>query len=80
MRSNTCKFPHEKRLSRLVTSSGGNVLQDLAYVYDNVGNITYMQNNAGTVFGLGGNYSNGYLYDNLYRLNFAAGSLLTISY
>ena len=63
-----------QRLSNLQTMGNNLLLQDIDYSYDNASNITSITNNAGSVYGLGGNYSNGYNYDNLYRLSFATGS------
>ena len=50
-------------------------MQDIQYVYDEVGNITEINNSAGILSNeLGGPYSNTYQYDNLYRLVYAEGS------
>ena len=43
-------------------------LQDITYTYDKAGNITHIQNTAGTYSSLGGQYSCRYVYDSLYRL------------
>ena len=52
-------------------------MQDIQYVYDEVGNITEINNSAGILSNeLGGPYSNTYQYDNLYRLVYAEGSWL----
>jgi len=50
------------------TRAGVN-MQDIAYTYDAVGNITNIVNMAGALTnGLGGTYSHHYEYDDLYRL------------
>lgn len=46
----------------------GTHIQDLDYVYDNVGNITRIKQYAGTWSSLGGSYTNDYIYDHQYRL------------
>lgn len=46
----------------------GTHIQDLNYVYDNVGNITRIKQYAGTWSSLGGPYTNNYTYDHQYRL------------
>ena len=43
-------------------------MQNLSYTYDAVGNITKIAQSAGPVNGLGGNYQNSYIYDDLNRL------------
>jgi len=53
--------------------SGPNV-QNLYYTYDNVGNITAINQYASTYSGLGGGYSNTYTYDNQYRLIRSVGT------
>lgn len=59
-------------LQRLKTLQLWNVdetlLQDVTYTYDKGGNITRIQNTAGTTSSLGGQYSCRYVYDSLYRL------------
>ena len=58
-----------QRLKRLLSECADGVMQDLYYDYDDVSNITSIGNHAGMLpNGLGGNYSNRYSYDNLYRL------------
>ena len=62
--------PLRQWMTQLVThlpGSGPNV-QNLYYTYDNVGNITAINQYASTYSGLGGGYSNTYTYDNQYRL------------
>ena len=49
-------------------STGGNIYQDIDYYHDYAGNITYIQQNANTVSGMGGQYDNEYIYDHRYRL------------
>ena len=58
-----------QRLSHLRSECADGVMQDLYYDYDDVSNITSIDNYAGMLFnGLGGRYRNDYTYDNLYRL------------
>ena len=59
-----------QQLTNLKSYDGNNnLMQDLTYTYDNISNITSIQNTAGALSnGLGGNYSYSYSYDNLYRL------------
>ena len=66
------------RLSNLISqTSAGEIMQDIAYDYDAVGNILYIENSAGTLHnGLGGAYSNLYKYDDLYRLIYSHGNWL----
>ena len=63
------------RLLHLNSENGqGEVMQEIDYSYDSVGNITDILNNAGVLSnGLGGDYWNHYDYDNLYRLSHAEG-------
>ena len=50
------------------------LMQDIAYHYDSVGNILDIENMAATLNnGLGGAYRQEYTYDNLYRLDNATG-------
>ena len=52
----------------------GDIMQNIVYTYDSVGNITGITNSAGMLpNGLGGAYSNSYMYDDLYRLASADG-------
>ncbi|MBV7338336.1 toxin [Chloroflexi bacterium TSY] len=68
--------PHIFRLTRLRTTRGVAVLQDLHYIYDPVGNITSVRDDAQQAF-----YFNNavveprtdYVYDALYRLTEATG-------
>lgn len=49
-------------------------MQDIAYTYDKVSNITEISNTANTLTnGLGGTYQNSYVYDDLYRMAEAGG-------
>ncbi len=58
-----------QRLSRLrLYNSANSQLQDITYTYDRVGNITRIQNTAGMVSSMGGQYNCRYTYDSLYRL------------
>ena len=50
-----------------------NVMQHNEYTFDKVGNITLLQNTANDIAGLGGEYTNHYTYDPLYRLVSAGG-------
>ena len=63
------------RLSRLCSrDANGNVMQDLSYSFDYVGNITDITNSAVALpNGLGGNYNSHYYYDQQYRLTSAYG-------
>ncbi len=68
--------PLRQWMTQLVThlpGSGPNV-QNLYYTYDNVGNITAINQYASTYSGLGGGYSNTYTYDNQYRLILSLGT------
>ena len=59
------------------------LMQDLTYTYDSVGNILQISNSAAMLSnGLGGNYTNIYTYDDLYRLSEALcrGTQVTMSY
>ena len=50
------------------------LMQDIAYHYDSVGNILDIENSAAALGnGLGGTYRQEYTYDNLYRLTHATG-------
>jgi RHS repeat-associated protein len=64
------------RLVRLRTAAGGDQVQELAYTYDPVGNITHVQDDAQqTIFFRNRRVepSNGYRYDPTYRLIEATG-------
>ena len=67
-----------QRLTRLRTyahNSGNEALiQDIAYTFDNVGNITGAGNSASAFGTLGGTYSNSYSYDVIDRLTGAVQS------
>lgn len=53
---------------------GGNLMQDIAYTYDVVGNITDIENYASVLpNGLGGPYSHHHDYDPLYRIEHSEG-------
>ena len=58
------------RLNTLVSNTGfGETMHQIDYQYDNVNNITSIDNTAGALNnGLGGSYKQNYHYDNLYRL------------
>ena len=52
----------------------GDIMQDIVYTYDSVGNITGIANGAGMLpNGLGGTYNSAYTYDDLYRLTSSTG-------
>ena len=52
----------------------GDIMQDIVYTYDSVGNITSISNGAGMLpNGLGGTYNSAYTYDDLYRLTSSTG-------
>ena len=71
------------RLSHLRSECADGVMQDIAYTYDAVGNITDIDNAAGMLpNGLGGAYRNTYKYDDLYRLSEAncSGTIVEMSY
>ncbi len=65
-----------QRLKHLSSyTSGGDTMQEIGYVFDNVNNITRIKNVSGVLNnGLGGNYGSNYSYDNMYRLTNARGS------
>jgi RHS repeat-associated protein len=68
--------PETFRLTRLVTTRGASVLQDLRYTYDPVGNITHIEDEAQqTIFFNNRIVSPGadYNYDAIYRLIEATG-------
>ena len=68
--------PQRRWLSSIHTEerNGGDVLQDLHYQYDYVGNITDIDQSAPHVSnGLGGSYDNHYQYDQQYRLTKSYG-------
>ena len=60
--------PDRRWLTCMKTFSGNQVLQDLHYSYDSVGNITNICQNADTIGLLGGTYTISHRYDSLYRL------------
>ena len=70
------EYDSPQRLSHLRSYiASGTKMQDIAYTYDAVSNITDIANSAGTLSnGLGGTYSGHYMYDNLYRLTSANGN------
>ena len=52
------------------SSGGAEMMQNIHYTYDSVSNITDVVNSAPQLSnGLGGDYENHYVYDNLYRLS-----------
>ena len=52
----------------------GDIMQDIVYTYDSVGNITGIANGAGMLpNGMGGTYNSTYTYDDLYRLTSSTG-------
>jgi RHS repeat-associated protein len=59
---------NSRRLLNLVSTTGNGDMLDLTYTYDDVGNITRINNTASGVNGLGANYRYNYVYDSLYRL------------
>jgi len=65
-----------QRLKTLVSYTATNeIMQQLRYDYDSVGNITDIDNSAGVLTnGLGGRYHNNYRYDSLYRLVYSRGN------
>jgi len=63
------------RLSHLKTyDASSNLIQNIEYSYDNVGNIDEIENTAPSVSGLGGEYDYTYDYDSLYRLVSSIGT------
>ena len=60
--------PNRNWLTQQKTNKGENVLQDLHYTYDAVGNITSVEQTANRVRWLGGPYILDYQYDSLNRL------------
>jgi len=69
--------PLDRRLFTLKTGKGtGNPFQDLSYTYDDVGNITRLQNLAAVTSPsqMGGTTDQHYVYDDLYRLTHADGT------
>ncbi|WPU92804.1 SpvB/TcaC N-terminal domain-containing protein [Mucilaginibacter sabulilitoris] len=69
---------HSFRITRLVTTrkSGADILQDLNYTYDPVGNITHLQDNAQDTFFFANKKvdpDGDYTYDAVYRLTEALG-------
>ncbi|MFC2111037.1 RHS repeat domain-containing protein [Bacteroidota bacterium] len=64
-----------RRLSNLKSyDSQDTLMQNIDYDYDDVGNISDIENFATAVNGLGGVYDYNYEYDSLYRLISSAGS------
>ena len=73
----TYQYDNMLRLSNLQSSSNDETLQILNYQYDYVGNIVAINNTASALAngtGIGGEYSNTYEYDNIYRLTNASNS------
>lgn len=67
--------PQTRRPERLRVNGSEATLQDLRLDYDAVGNLEASTQSAGTVDGLGGSDRRQYVYDPLYRLTEATGSL-----
>ena len=68
--------PYDRRLSNLKTGKGdGNLFQNLNYGYDNVGNITKLENQISVqpANSFGGPTIQTYSYDDLYRLSGGLG-------
>ena len=64
---------HRQWMNTLQTElPNDNIIQNIQYEYDNVGNITGIQQLASSV-GLGGEYTNTYSYDKQYRLTESNG-------
>ena len=65
-----------QRLKTLVSYTATNeIMQQINYTYDSVGNITSIDNSAGILTnGLGGQYHNNYRFDSLYRLVYSRGN------
>ena len=71
--SNTYKYDIMQRLAVLTSRDiRGNLMQDISYGYDLVGNITDIKNSARNW--VGGEYDYHYQYDELYRLVEASGN------
>lgn len=68
--------PELRRLNNLnVKTSNGQDLFNNDYAYDNVGNVTSINNSAGpTINYMGGNYTHNFIYDKLNRITFAEGN------
>ena len=75
-----CKYGYDilQRLSGLQSYTASNeLMQNISYTYDEVGNITDIDNSAGILSnGLGGPYFSSYQYDSLYRLVHSDGNWL----
>ena len=73
----TYQYDDMQRLSSLQSGNNTEVLQTLNYQYDDVGNITSINNTAQTLpNGLGGIYTNTYSYDDIYRLTNASNQYI----
>jgi RHS repeat-associated protein len=70
--TNAYTYNNMLRLETLISKTNSPVsqtMQNVEYQYDDIGNITQIQNIAGAITGgLGGQYTNTYQYDNAYRL------------
>ena len=67
--SATYAYDSLHRLTQLrCYESLGNKMQEIEYAFDQAGNITDINNTAGAIGPLGGNYANRYRYDALHRL------------
>ena len=60
--------PQRQWLTNKETQSLSDVFQDLRYSYDPTGNIENISQYANDCYGMGGQYSKNYFYDNNYRL------------
>ena len=62
------------RLSNLTSKDRhDSVMQNIVYSFDGLGNIMQIHNAAGQVNSMGGNYTNYYIYDSLYRMVLSNG-------
>ncbi|HOU99351.1 MAG TPA: RHS repeat-associated core domain-containing protein [Bacteroidales bacterium] len=70
------KFEYNPANQRLATldCSMGDAIQHFAYSYDDLGNITRIENTSDYIDVLGGSFSYSFNYDDLYRLIFSEGS------
>ncbi len=69
------KYDILQRLIQLKSTSASGVMQRIEYTFDDVNNITSIDNSAGVLSnGLGGVYSHSYSYDNIYRLTTSSGN------
>ncbi len=70
------KFEYNPANQRLATldCSMGDVIQHFEYSYDDIGNITRIENTSDFIDFLGGKFSYSFNYDGLYRLSYSEGS------